>query len=322
MILTIIIALLGVIGGLESLAYLDTTVVIEGHYLMILIFFLELVVFASIFIYANYLKKEDKFRTGKEAYIFPKQLYWIFAIGNGIALILFNDYWGENELFLIFVFFYFPVLFFFILRWLLQEVMTLIQLKNEKSKTELMHLQSQVNPHFFFNTLNNLYGWVGKDPEKAQDLILKLSDMMRYSIYDGQKDFVTIEEELVYMQHYIDLHKMRYLKNIEVSFELDIQEKDQEIRPLLFIILLENAFKHGVENLRENAFVHIDISSNEREVYFFIENNFDSTNERGEVGIGLKNLKRRLDLAYPNKHLLEILEKEDVFQASVTLKLI
>ncbi len=97
----------------------------------------------------------------------------------------------------------------------------------------MMHLQSQVNPYFFFNILNSLYGWVDKDPKQAQALILKLSDLMRYSIYDGQKELVLLEEEIAYLKNDMALHKMRYLKDIDLTFEVDVPQSGLRIRPLL-----------------------------------------------------------------------------------------
>lgn len=169
-----------------------------------------------------------------------------------------------------------------------------------------MHLKSQVNPHFFFNTLNNLYGLVGQDTEKAQTLILKLSDMMRYSIYEGQNDWVTLADEIAYLDNYMDLHRMRYHKTIDIRFEVDAADRSIQIMPLLFIIMVENAFKHGVEKLRADAFVHIRLKATKQLVDFEIENNFDSEEVEESEGIGLKNLKKRLELVYPNRHELEI----------------
>ena len=188
------------------------------------------------------------------------------------------------------------------LYWLIQQIRMTLTLKNEQQKMEVSHLQSQVNPHFFFNMLNNLYGLVAKDSKKAQSLILKLSEMMRYSIYDGQKSSVTIAEEVDYLQNYIELHKMRYHKEIAIQFNTDIQDETTKIMPLLFIILLENAFKHGVENLHEHAFVNVNLIANQDEISFSVENNFDTTLMATETGIGLKNLKRRLELVYPKKY--------------------
>jgi len=204
--------------------------------------------------------------------------------------------------------------------WILLQLKSLMKLKNENKKNELLHLQSQVNPHFFFNMLNNLYGMVDKDTEKSKRLILKLSDLMRYSIYEGEKSRVTLEEEVAYLKNYIELHKMRYHKSINIQFNAKIENEGTEVVPLLFIILLENAFKHGVENLRENAFVKINLSENNGIIDFKIENNFDIAAIIEEKGIGLKNLKRRLALAYHKKHQFSYTNDDLVFKAQLQLK--
>lgn len=245
-----------------------------------------------------------------------------FLMGMALLIIIFNDAFGDNELFGIAAFIYFLLLFFLFLRWVFKQVKSIIQLKNEKAKTELQHLKSQVNPHFFFNTLNNLYGLVGKNPRKAQDLILKLSDMMRYSIYEGEREYVTLEEEVAYLKNYVELHKMRYHKAIDMQFQEDIEKQGIQIMPLLFILLLENAFKHGVENLRENAFVNVALEANENEVHFAVTNNFDASDTSTQTGIGLKNLKRRLELAYPDKHSLSLKKEEDIYKAQLSLNLL
>lgn len=203
--------------------------------------------------------------------------------------------------------------------WFTRLVIFIARLKNEKIKVELMLLKSQVSPHFFFNMLNNLYGLVHKDTSKAQELILKLSDVMRYSIYEGEKETVTLQEEIDYLKNYIELHKMRYHKYIAIDFNCII-DKNHEVSPLLFIILLENAFKHGVENLTENAYVKIDITSVENNIKFTIKNNFEgSDNQENKSGIGLGNLRRRLELIYPNKHKLSFSITENEYSAELTL---
>jgi len=202
--------------------------------------------------------------------------------------------------------------------WLTKQLISITKLKNEKAKTELMLLKSQVNPHFFFNMLNNLYGLVGKDAKKAQELILKLSDMMRYSIYEGEKETVTLKEEVDYLKNYIELHKMRYHKKIDVSFNCQIEE-DYKVMPLLFIILLENAFKHGVERLRDNAYVNVNMIIINNEIQFTVENNFDNFENIKGFGIGLKNLKRRLELVYPNKHKLSFSPVDNIYKVQLTL---
>lgn len=203
--------------------------------------------------------------------------------------------------------------------WFTKQLISIAQLRNEQTKTELMLLKSQVSPHFFFNMLNNLYGLVAKDANKAQELILKLSDMMRYSIYEGEKETVTLKEEVEYLKNYIELHKMRYHKNIEIDFDCDIDENCTVV-PLLFIILLENSFKHGVESLRANAWVKINMTSFQNNIQFEVENNFDNSGSReNKSGIGLKNLKRRLELIYPNRHKLSVWVTENVYKTQLSL---
>lgn len=208
----------------------------------------------------------------------------------------------------------------YIVYWILKQIKLIINLKNEKAKTELKHLQTQVNPHFFFNMLNNLYGLVGRDSTKAKQLILKLSDMMRYSIYEGQNDHVTLQEEIDFITNYIELHKMRYHKNIDVSFNKNVDGDTLKIVPLLFIILVENAFKHGVEVLRKEAFVYIKLKADREQVYFEVENNFDKTHAT-EKGIGLNNLKRRLELTYPKKHLFSTQIQNNTFKVRLEIQL-
>ena len=279
------------------------------------LFLVYTLLFTAVLIRNYYLQKKGVPLLSKS--FINKLIFWSFAIGIGRIIILIDEY-GDTDALAFIAIFYFPLLIILIMRWVFKQTRAILTLKNEKAKTELLHLKSQVNPHFFFNTLNNLYGLVGTDAKKAQDLILKLSDMMRYSIYEGEKDTVSLEEEVEYLKNYIELHKMRYRKEIDIKFINDVSE-NHEVMPLLFIILLENAFKHGVENLRENAYVHIHMTSKNKEISFDIENNFDATQENEQVGIGLKNLKRRLELVYPKNHTLSFLKNNDIYKAQLTI---
>ncbi len=192
-------------------------------------------------------------------------------------------------------------------------------LKAEKAKAELALLRSQVNPHFFFNTLNNLYSLVVHQSDKAPDVILKLSEMMRYTIYEGKKDKVALKEELNYLQRYIDLHRIRYQKEVDIKFDKP-KVTEARIAPLLLIVPLENAFKHGVETIREGAFIHLSVFTDGGKVVFVISNNFDKQAEETGNGIGLENLKKRLELLYPDRHKLDITKEKSVF--TVTLELL
>ena len=181
-------------------------------------------------------------------------------------------------------------------------------------------LKSQINPHFFFNTLNNLYGLTVEKSDQAPAVVLKLSDMMRYTIYKGKEDFVSIKNEVEYLKNYIELHKIRFQKRVKIDFIHQIKG-DCKVAPLLFIIFLENAFKHGVEKMIEDAYINIDLKADKSKINFTIENNFEEQISKNEKGIGLDNLKKRLDHMYPNKYELIIEVDSLVYRASLNINL-
>lgn len=209
----------------------------------------------------------------------------------------------------------------FVFSWLLGQFKLIKQLKSERTDAELAHLKSQVNPHFLFNTLNNLYGLALEKSDKTPGLILKLSGMLRYTIYQGKNDFSKLKDEISYLDDYIELQQVRFHKKVDIKFNQSFDGSDHQISPLLLIMLLENAYKHGVEKLTGDAFVNIDLKVKDEQMYFSIKNNYDESEAIGEPGIGLKNLKRRLDLVYPNKHNLTINKQHDVYQVILELDL-
>ncbi|PTM02256.1 MAG: hypothetical protein DA407_15310 [Bacteroidetes bacterium] len=202
--------------------------------------------------------------------------------------------------------------------WIYEQWKWAKAIKADQAKTELSLLKTQINPHFFFNTLNNLYALTIKNSKQAPEVILKLSDMMRYTIYEGKKETVKLGDEIEYLNNYIELHKIRYKKTVEITFKSEI-DTSLTIAPLLYIILLENAFKHGIETLTENAFIHINLYENKDFICFNIENNFDPKEISEAKGIGLTNLKRRLTLIYPKKHELVSFQENNTYK--VTLKI-
>lgn len=204
--------------------------------------------------------------------------------------------------------------------WVYEQWRWLKTLKADKAKAELALLKSQVNPHFFFNTLNNLYGLVVEKSPQAPEVVLKLSDMMRYTIYEGKEELVNLKDEVNYLESYIELHKIRYQKKVDIQF-IHALEQELKIAPLLFIILLENAFKHGVEGLTEKAYIHMDLKTKNNEVFFTIENNYEPNNTNQKGGIGLDNLKQRLAHIYPNRHELKIEKTDTIYKAHLNLDL-
>lgn len=216
-----------------------------------------------------------------------------------------------------FYFFFLPIPFLFLV-WIFEQWKWVQNLKAEKSKTELSLLRAQVNPHFFFNTLNNLYALTIKNSKQAPEVILKLSDMMRYTIYEGEKETVKLGDEIEYLINYIELHKIRYKKTVEITFKHEI-DTSLLIAPLLYIILLENAFKHGIETLTENAFIHINLYEDASNIHFEIVNNFDPKEIQASDGIGLKNLKRRLLLLYNQKHKLIVAKTNSTYKTTLKI---
>ncbi|AXT19629.1 sensor histidine kinase [Flavobacteriaceae bacterium AU392] len=226
----------------------------------------------------------------------------------------------DGNIFGLFQLFFFLTVGYIALSWLFNLWKHYRQLKNDKTEAELALLKSKIDPHFFFNTLNNLYGLAVEKSDKTPEIILKLSDIMRYTIYEGENDTVAIKDEVSYLEQYIEIHKIRYQKKVSITFEKNISNEELQVSPLLLIMLLENAFKHGIESLIDNAYINLKLSSNDKELNFSIENNYDNSNLK-EKGIGLENFKKRLQLLYPKKHILLFNSESNVFFAQLIIKL-
>ncbi len=172
-----------------------------------------------------------------------------------------------------------------------------------RAKAELYNLRSQINPHFLLNTLNNIYALTAINQERAQDAIQQLSKMLRHMLYDNQESSVALSDELQFLENYISLMKIRLSANVDVTFTHNVDVPGVRIAPLIFISLVENAFKHGISPT-EQSFVHIEINATDHDINCRIENSNHpkSNQDRSGHGIGLNQVQRRLDLAYPNHH--------------------
>ncbi len=197
------------------------------------------------------------------------------------------------------------------------------ELQTQTMQSELKFLKSQINPHFLFNTLNNLYALTLKKSDKAPEIVIKLSEMMRYMLYECNEKRVLLSKEVSYIRNYLDLERLRQAKNFEINFEVKGHVNDQKIAPLMFIPFLENSFKHGLNNQISQGFVTIKMDVGERNIDFFIENSkaekLPALEHRRSGGIGLVNVRRRLNLLYPNHYNLDIRDKPKTY--AVTLKL-
>lgn len=194
-------------------------------------------------------------------------------------------------------------------------------LEKEKTATELDLLKQQINPHFFFNTLNNLYALSITKDEQTPEVVLQLSELMRYVIYRGKEERVDLEEEIKYIEDYVQLQQIRLHKRLDFQFEKDLSDPIPSVAPLLFIVLVENAFKHGIEPAEQPCYLHLSLSTRYGQTEFTCENSIEQgTAEEG--GIGLENLRRRLALLYPAKHQLQIEVTEEQYKVSLSLEAI
>lgn len=199
-------------------------------------------------------------------------------------------------------------------------------LESQNLQSELRFLKSQINPHFFFNTLNNLYALTLKKSDLAPEIVLRLSEMMRYMLYESNEKRVTLENEINYVKNYLELEKLRQGNKFNIQFNLEGQAGNQQIAPLMFIPFLENSFKHGLDNQIKSGFVNIHMSLKDDSVEMDIENSKPPTipeknSDKISGGIGLENVKRRLKLLYPQKHALEITDKPNTFKVSLNIQL-
>lgn len=197
----------------------------------------------------------------------------------------------------------------------------LLRLQEEALRAELALLKNQINPHFFFNTLNNLYGLVREGSDQAAAMIVKLGDLMRFSIYQGGKDHVPLLDEVAYVQNFLDLQRIRWRPDrVDVRFDCEMADATMDIPPLLLIVLVENAFKHGVAHLSEQAFVHMQLVADGNSLQFRVENNVaDEPLPSSTGGLGLTNLRRRLALLFPNTHDLVTERRGNCYHAELRL---
>lgn len=199
------------------------------------------------------------------------------------------------------------------------------EIENERLTSELRFLKAQINPHFLFNTLNNLYYLAFTQSPNTTEVIAKLSQMMRYMMYDSNHPRVPLSKEIEYMQNYISLEKLRLSADVPISFEVQGNVDGAMIAPLIFITFLENAFKHGVSNTAQNAWVKVGIDISGKACVYTVENikiTYSDKTVNNKSGIGLQNVKRRLDLSYPDNYELNVQDLPDRYVVELKMNLI
>ncbi len=197
------------------------------------------------------------------------------------------------------------------------------QMENDKLANELKFLKAQINPHFLFNTLNNLYYLAYSHSANTTEVIEKLSQMMRYMIYDSNYPKVPLNKEIEYMHNYISLERLRLNNEVPIEFVIEGSTENILVAPLIFITFLENAFKHGVSANTSGSWVKINFRVKGNEIVYTVENSklSSSLNDKEKSGFGLQNLQRRLELSYPNRYLLKTEDLADRYFVQLNLSL-
>ena len=200
------------------------------------------------------------------------------------------------------------------------------ELQTQTMQSELRFLKSQINPHFLFNTLNSLYALTLKKSDAAPEIVIKLSEMMRYMLYECNERRVPLRKEVQYIRNYLDLESLRQGQNVEITFEVSGEIDDQQIAPLIFTPFLENSFKHGLNNQIAEGYVRIKLDVEQNKVHLNIANSKPPTKpqknpDKPSGGIGLVNVRRRLNLLYPNHYNLQTKDEPDHYRVTLDLDL-
>ena len=196
-------------------------------------------------------------------------------------------------------------------------------LTKEKLQAELKFLKTQIHPHFLFNTLNNLYALTLKKSERAPDMVLKLSELINYMLYECTSDEVPLSKEIKFIRNYIDIEKMRYGDKLDIDLRTAGDIGDRKIAPLMILPFVENCFKHGASEDLQQSWVKITIDAHTDHIIVKVENSKSTENGNGRngiEGIGIQNVKRRLDLLYPDRYELKIINGEETFLVILTIQ--
>ncbi len=194
-----------------------------------------------------------------------------------------------------------------------------VKIENEKLESELKFLKSQINPHFLFNTLNNLYALTLKNSSQASDVVLKLSGLLDYMLYHAKENEVSLTKELSIIESYIELEKIRYGDRLKLSYSLEGDASSCMIAPLILIPFVENAFKHGASKDRQSPEIDIKVKAESNGIEFNISNSFPKHVVNNDKGIGLENIRRQLNLIYPDRHQLEINHQDQMYSVQLRL---
>lgn len=196
------------------------------------------------------------------------------------------------------------------------------QLRNiqiSQLETELKYLRAQLNPHFLFNGLNTIYGTIDLQNAQARNMVVQFSDLLRYNLYEADTDRVDLQQEVAYLQNYVALQQARSDASLSVDLQIDVSNGNRRIAPLLFVTFVENAFKYTTRDPQQNNRIFITLKESGGKLTFTCRNSYDT--RPGAPGIGLANVRRRLELLYPDHHTLEIQQHNSIYTVTLTLDL-
>lgn len=236
--------------------------------------------------------------------VLPTDFYMVSFTDMWVLITIFSIYWGLSTLLTLSKSWY-----------------RLQQLEKEKLSLELNSLKMQINPHFLFNSLNSMYSLARKKSDKTPDAILRLSNLMRYMIYEVSED-VPLSKEIDSINDYLDLQKLRVNQDVEISFKTAGDLENKMIAPLLFFPLIENSFKHGLKGNEGENYVRINLNNSARSLSFHIINNKGKVDDAEHVkygGIGLENVRKRLNLIYEGHSSMELNETEEQFEVKIKI---
>lgn len=256
-------------------------------------------------------------------YVAGKNAHDVYLYGSVLTMPAQQSFWHNTLYNLSIVVFYlaFAVTLYLSKQWYLQR-MLLQKIELEKLNTEMEYLKAQINPHFLFNSINTIYFLIDKQNKEARETLAAFSDMLRYQLYECNGADIPIEKEISYLKNYIGLQRLRKDDKYQIAFRYSPDVKNFTIAPLLLIPFIENAFKHVSHFIDKPNTIDIALNKKGNFFYLIVSNTTDSTKTSSEnSGIGLRNIRRRLELLYPNRHNLLITAAPDQFQISLELQL-
>ncbi|RPD39369.1 sensor histidine kinase [Chitinophaga barathri] len=269
--------------------------------------------------------------------LFNKRFWWLYLVSalllTGLTIPLkwqILAHWFPNTLkdFTLYRFIFAPSFVTMIISFLYRVLSDRIRHEKEQKErraeqmaTELKFLRSQVSPHFLFNVLTNLVSLARKKSDQMEPALIRLSGLMRYMLYDTQQQKVELQKEIEYLNSYVELQKLRFGNDVDIEYEVQVQDDHYNIEPMLLIAFVENAFKHGT-GTGENPWISIRLKVDQGVMVFEVQNRFEQhTSKDDSSGIGLHNVKARLNLLYKGRHQLDINEDNKVFKVTLTLQL-